>query len=65
MLIVFIYVDDMIYTGNLMLEDFRTVMKKEFEMNDLGLIKYFLGLEVTQTDKGIFICQHKYATDVL
>jgi len=48
-----------------MLEDFRAVMKKEFEMTDLGLMKYFLGLEVTQTDKGIFICQHKYATDIL
>ena len=60
-----IYVDDMIYTSNLMLEDFRIVMKKEFEMTDLGLMKYFLGMEVTQTDKGIFICQHKYATDIL
>ena len=48
-----------------MLEDFRTVMKNEFEMTDLGLMKYFLGLEVTQTDKGIFIFQHKYATDIL
>ena len=60
-----IYVDDMIYIGNLMLEDFRTVMRKEFEMTDLGLMKYFLGLEVTQTDKGIFIYQHKYATNIL
>ena len=34
-------------------------------MTDLGLMKYFLGLEVTQFDKGIFIFQHKYATDVL
>ena len=33
-----LYVDDMIYTGNLMLEDFRTVMKKEFEMTDEVLI---------------------------
>jgi len=40
-------------------------MKKEFEMTDLGLMKYFLGLEVTQTDKGIFICRHKYAIDIL
>ena len=34
-LMVCIYVDDMIYTNNLMLEDFRTAMKKEFEMTDL------------------------------
>ena len=55
MLIVCIYVDDIIYTGNLMLEEFRTIMKKEFQMSDLGLMKYFLGPEVTQTDQGIFI----------
>ena len=48
-----------------MLEDFRIVMKKEFEMIDLGVMKYFLGLEVNETDKCIFICQHKYATDIL
>ena len=46
-LMVCLYVDDMIYTSNLMLENFRTIMKKEFEMADLGLMKYFLGLEVT------------------
>ena len=40
-------------------------MKKEFKMTNLGLMKYFLGLEVTQTDQGIFICQHNYATDIL
>ena len=40
-------------------------MKNEFEMTDLGLMKYFLGLEVTQTDKCIFMFQHKYATDIL
>ena len=48
-----------------MLEYFKKVMKNEFEMTDLGLKKYFLGLEVTQTDKGIFICQHKYDTNIL
>ena len=40
-------------------------MKKEFEMTDLGLMKYFLVIEVSQTDDGIFICQTKYAKDVL
>ena len=60
-----IYVDDMICTSNVTLEYFGKVMKKEFEMTDLGLMKYFLSLEVTQTDKGIFICQHKYATNIL
>ena len=65
MLNICLYVDDMIYTSNLMLEYFKTVVKKEFEMSDLGLMKYFLGLEVTQNDQDIFICQHKYATYIL
>ena len=34
-------------------------------MTDLGPMKYFLGLKVTQNDQGIFIFQHKYATDIL
>ena len=65
MLIICLYVDNMIYTSNLILEEIRTFMKKEFEMTDLGPMKYFLGFEVTQTDQGIFICQHKYANDIL
>ena len=48
-----------------MLEEFRTIMKKEFEIIDVHLMKYFLGLEVTQTYQGIFICQHKYTTNIL
>ena len=40
-------------------------MKNKLEMIDLGLMKYFLSMEVTQTDQGIFICKHKYATDIL
>jgi hypothetical protein len=64
-LIVCLYVDDMIYTGNLMLEEFKAAMKTKFEMTDLGLMKYFLGIEVDQSSHGIFVCQQKYATDIL
>ena len=35
MLMVCLYVDDIIYTGNLMHEYFKTIMKNEFEMTDL------------------------------
>ena len=34
-------------------------------MTDLGLMKYFLGIEVIQSEDGIFICESKYANDVL
>ena len=65
-LIVCLYVDDMIYTINLMMENFILVMKIEFEMTDLGLMKYFLiGIKVEQIHNDIFLCQHKYAKNVL
>ena len=37
----------------------------EFEMSDLGLMHYFLGIEVMQTVNGIFIGQKKYVHDIL
>ena len=40
-------------------------MKTKIEMTDLELMKYFLGIEVDQSDDGIFICQTKYANEVL
>jgi len=66
-LFVNLYVDDLIYTGNSkqMLEEFKNSMKMEFEMTDLGCMRYFLGVEVTQTPNGIFICQKKYANEIL
>jgi hypothetical protein len=63
-LILCLYVDNMIYTGNMMLNAFRSAMKNEFEMTDLGLMTYFLGIEVEQFDHGIFISQKKYVVEV-
>jgi hypothetical protein len=37
----------------------------EFEMKDLGLMHYFLGLEVWQSPKKIFLKQGKYAVEIL
>jgi hypothetical protein len=63
--IVCLYVDDMIYTGNLELTNFKHAMQSEFEMTDLGIMKYFLGIEVDQSTKGIFVYQKKYAADII
>jgi len=62
-----LYVDDLIFTGNNaeLIEAFKEVMKKEFEMTDLCLMKYFLGLEVVQGKDGIFVSQERYAEEVL
>ncbi|KAG7553691.1 GAG-pre-integrase domain [Arabidopsis suecica] len=66
-LIVSLYVDDLIYTGNdeSLLQRFKSSMKKEFDMTDLGKMKYFLGVEVIQDADGIFIHQKKYAGEIL
>ena len=40
-------------------------MKKEFEMSMLGELKFFLGLQVSQSKKGIFISQTKYIKEML
>ena len=66
-LIVCLYVDDLIFTGNnsKMIAEFREAMIKCFEMTDLGLMSYFLGIEVVQQSDGIFISQKKYAVDIL
>ncbi|KAK0607717.1 hypothetical protein LWI29_019074 [Acer saccharum] len=51
-LIVCLYVDDLIYTSNsaALIAEFKNFMIDEFEMTDLGLMNYFLGLEVKQSD---------------
>lgn len=66
-LLVCLYVDDIIYMGTSksLIDDFKSCMMSTFEMTDLGLLKYFLGLEVLQRKDGIFVCQKKYATDLL
>ena len=66
-IIVCLYVDDIIYTSssNSLVAEFKSHMKNKFEMTDLGLLHFFLGLEVCQTDGGIFISQKKYAKDLL
>ena len=44
---------------------FAYEMKKEFEMSMLGELTLFLGSQVSQLDKGIFITQTKYIKDML
>eukprot|EP00257_Ricinus_communis_P015773 XP_015573748.1 uncharacterized protein LOC107261134 [Ricinus communis] len=67
MLIVCLYVDDIIYIGNcsVMFEKFKKSMMVEFEMSDLGMMHYFLGIEVMQSSTGVFISQKKYVQEIL
>ena len=46
-LIIFLYVDDLILTGDeKLIHSCKEDLAKEFEMKDLGLLYYFLGLEI-------------------
>ena len=67
LLIIVLYVDDVTFTGNddYFIENFKTVMKEEFEMTDMDLLRHFLGIEVEQNGNGIFISQWKYVNEVL
>lgn len=62
-----LYVDDLIFTGSnpTMFNEFKEVMTKEFEMIDMGLMAYYLGIEVKQKKDGIFISQESYAKEIL
>lgn len=48
-----------------MFDEFKKSMVREFDMSDLGKMRYFLGIEVVQRDDGIFINQNKYALEIL
>ena len=52
-----VYVDDMIVTRNYPKErkTLEEHLAREFEMKDLGELKYFLGIEVSRSKKGIFV----------
>jgi hypothetical protein len=67
MVILIMYVDDLIITGNN--DDHIAQVKKElhagFKMTDLGLLHYYLGIEVFQHPHHIFISQSKYAVKIL
>ena len=66
-LLVSLYVDDLLVTGCDLQQilNFKCDMEKEFAMSDLGLMKYFLGIEVWQYSHGIFLSQKKYGHDLL
>ena len=66
-LLISIYVDDLIYTRNntKMMMVFKEEMMKTFEMIDLGLMSYFLGIKVSKINEGTFILQNKYTKGLL
>eukprot|EP00253_Pinus_taeda_P006304 PITA_06304 len=65
-LIIVLYVDDLILTGDdQFIMSFKEDLAREFEMKDMGLMHYFLGMEVWQKDGELFVSQGKYANELL
>ncbi|KAK8923657.1 hypothetical protein KSP39_PZI019078 [Platanthera zijinensis] len=65
--ILIVYVDDIVITGD-DVEEIKILKQKlasEFEVKDLGKLRYFLGIEVARSNHGIFISQRKYTLDLL
>ncbi|GJS07397.1 retrovirus-related pol polyprotein from transposon TNT 1-94 [Tanacetum coccineum] len=66
-LLVQVYVDDIIFgsTNPDFSKCFANLMKNNFEMSMMGELKFFLGLQVHQSPRGIFISQSQYAIELL
>ncbi|RVW69728.1 Retrovirus-related Pol polyprotein from transposon RE1 [Vitis vinifera] len=46
-------------------QNLKKYLSEEFEVKDLGNLKYFLGMEVARSRKGIVVSQRKYILDLL
>ncbi|KAM1792893.1 hypothetical protein ACFX12_036703 [Malus domestica] len=66
-LMILIYVDDLIITGESETEiaALKQSLQETFAIKDLGRLKYFLGIEMATSSKGLFLNQRKYVTDLL
>ncbi|GKA07270.1 putative ribonuclease H-like domain-containing protein [Tanacetum coccineum] len=66
-LLVQIYVDDIIFgsTKKELCDEFEKLIKDKFQMSSMGELTFFLGLQVQQKKKGIFISQDKYVHEIL
>ena len=65
--ILIVYVDDIILTGNHegKIDLLKKLLTKEFEIKDLGNLKYFLVMEIARSKKGMAVSQRKYVLDLL
>jgi hypothetical protein len=65
--VIVINVNDLIITGDSDVDifDLKKLLKQKFEMKDLGELRYFLGIEIIQSPKRIWLLQRQYALNKL
>eukprot|EP00253_Pinus_taeda_P034609 PITA_34609 len=65
-LIIVLYVDDLMLTSDdQLIKSCKDDLAREFKMKDMGLMHYFLGMEVWQKDGEVFVSQGKYVNEIL
>ncbi|GJV57875.1 retrovirus-related pol polyprotein from transposon TNT 1-94 [Tanacetum coccineum] len=66
-LLVQIYVNDIIFisTNPAMCDEFAKIMSYKFKMSMMGKMSFFLGLQISQNPRGIFINQSNYAFEII
>ncbi len=66
-IVIVIYVDDLIITGDsdADISNLKKLLKQKFKTKDLGELRYFLGIEVIHSPKGIWLLQRQYALNKL
>lgn len=62
-----VYVDDIILTGNseVEIEKVKMFLRSKFKIKDMGMLKFFLGIEVIKTSNGVCLSQRKYTLELL
>lgn len=65
--ILLVYVDDIVLTGSSISEvdKVKLFLKSQFLIKDLGELKFFLGIEIVETNEGLCLSQRKYCLDLL
>ncbi|XP_016199805.1 uncharacterized protein LOC107640820 [Arachis ipaensis] len=65
--VILVYVDDLVLAGDdlLEIERVKQTLHDRFRIKDIGDLRFFLGLEVARSSKGIALYQRKYILDLL
>ncbi|XP_076891316.1 uncharacterized protein LOC143542661 [Bidens hawaiensis] len=65
-IVLLVYVDDIVVTGNSKseIDKRKQLLKTKFRIEDLGKLKYFLGIKVIQSEEGVCLSQRKYCMDM-
>jgi len=66
-MILLVVLDDIVITGDDTkgIDSLKKHLQQHFQTKDLGFLKYFLGIKVARSKKGILLSMRKYISDLL